>query len=108
MGFFWFFIKEGGEALMYIGGGGVACCSWEGRPPCRPLPIREPLTGLSALGTSWIFIRFQTARGRRGGRPSPTDLPGKCHDDEPYFYFRPNPDIYRTEITLILPPSYAP
>ena len=33
---------------MYIGGGGVACCSWEGRPPCRPLAMRERLTGLSA------------------------------------------------------------
>ena len=33
---------------MYIGCGGVAYSSWEGRPPCRPLPMREPLTGLSA------------------------------------------------------------
>jgi hypothetical protein len=30
----------------------VRCCSWEGRPPCRPLPMRESLTGLSALGDS--------------------------------------------------------
>ena len=29
-----------------------ACCSWEGRPPCRPVPMRERLTGLSALGGS--------------------------------------------------------
>ena len=33
---------------MYIGGNGVAYCFWEGRPPCRPLPMRQRLTGLSA------------------------------------------------------------
>jgi hypothetical protein len=30
----------------------VRYCSWEGRPLCRPLPMRERLTALSALGDS--------------------------------------------------------
>ena len=34
----------------------VQYCSWEGRPPCRPEPIRESLTGLSALGDSGMFV----------------------------------------------------
>ena len=27
------------------------CCIWEGRPPCRPLPPRHSLTGLTAHRT---------------------------------------------------------
>ena len=38
---------------------GFACCSWEGRPPCRPVPMRGSLTGLSALGDFWMFMWFQ-------------------------------------------------
>jgi hypothetical protein len=30
----------------------IAFCQWEGRPPCRPVPMRERLTGLLALGDS--------------------------------------------------------
>ena len=37
----------------------VRYCSGEGRPPCRPLPMRERLTELSALRDSWIFMWFQ-------------------------------------------------
>jgi len=47
-----------GKALIYVGSVGFACCSWEGRPPCRPVPMRESLTGLSALGDSWMFMWF--------------------------------------------------
>ena len=41
-----------GQALIYVGSVGFAICSWEGRPPCRPVPMRESLTELSALGDS--------------------------------------------------------
>ena len=27
-----------------------------GGPPCRPVPMRESLTGLCALGDFWIFM----------------------------------------------------
>ena len=47
-----------GKALIYVGSVGFACCSWEGRPPCRPVPMRESLTGLSALGDSLMFMWF--------------------------------------------------
>ena len=50
--------------------GGLAFCSWEGRPPCRPLPMRERLTGLSALGHLGLSCGFQSTRCRHGGRPS--------------------------------------
>jgi len=48
----------------------VRYCSWEGRPPCRPVLLLggttsvssgaalERLIGLSALGDSWIFMWF--------------------------------------------------
>jgi len=39
-----------GKAVIYVGSVGFACCSWEGRHPCRPLPMLESLTGISALG----------------------------------------------------------
>ena len=32
-----------------------ASCFWEGRPPCRPLPMRERPAELSALGASRIY-----------------------------------------------------
>jgi hypothetical protein len=38
--------------------GGFASGSWEGRPPCRPVPMREKLTRLTAHRESWIFILF--------------------------------------------------
>jgi hypothetical protein len=39
-------LQFAGKALIYIGVDGVACCSREGRPPCRPLPLREGSTGV--------------------------------------------------------------
>jgi len=30
------------KALMHVEDGRVACCSREGRPPCRPLSVPEP------------------------------------------------------------------
>ena len=47
-----------GKALISVGSVGFAFCSWEGRPLCRPVPVRESLTGLLALGDFWIFMWF--------------------------------------------------
>ena len=41
---------------MHVEGDRVVSCFWEGRPPCRPLPVRESPTELSALGTSRIYF----------------------------------------------------
>jgi len=41
-----------GQSLIYVGSVEFAICSWEGRPPCRPVPMRGSLTGLSAIGDS--------------------------------------------------------
>ncbi len=41
-----------GQALIYVGSVGFASCPWEGRPPCRPLLMRERPTELLALGDS--------------------------------------------------------
>jgi len=40
---------------MHAEGDQVAFRSWEGRPPCRPLPMCEPPAELSALRASRIY-----------------------------------------------------
>ena len=45
-----------GQALIYIWGDEVASCSWEGRPPCRPQPMRKLPTELLALGISRMIV----------------------------------------------------
>ena len=67
-----------GKALIYVGSVGFAFCSWEGRPPCRPVPMRESLTGLSALGDSWIFMWFPKCPRSTRRSTLPTVFPRKC------------------------------
>ena len=48
-------LQLAGKALMHVGGDRVVSCSWEGRPPCRPLPMCERPAELSALRASRIY-----------------------------------------------------
>ena len=41
-----------GKALIYAGSVEFAFCSWEGRPPCRPVPMRESLR----ITSSWRLL----------------------------------------------------
>ena len=37
-----------GKALIYVGSVGFACCSWEGRPPFRPVLLLGGTTSVSS------------------------------------------------------------
>ena len=47
--------RHAGKALMHVEGDQVAFRSWEGRPPCRPLPMCERPAELFALRASRIY-----------------------------------------------------
>ena len=43
------------KALIHVRGDRVVSCFWEGRPPCRPLPMCERPAELFALRASRIY-----------------------------------------------------
>ena len=56
-----------GKALIYVGSVGFACCSWEGRPPCRPVLLLGGTTSVSSatdagasdgIISSWRLLDF--------------------------------------------------